>query len=290
MKAIDRKLMRDLWNLRGQVIAIALIVACGITSFISMSGVYQSLKLTQATYYNRYRFAHVFASLKRAPEFLAEDIRNLPGVGQVQTRVVTEVTLDIPGHKEPATGRLVSIPEQQRPMLNDLYLRQGRYVAARDEVLMSEAFAIANHLQLGDRIGAVINGRWQSLQIVGIALSPEYVYEIRGGDFFADNQRFGVMWMGRKALGTAFNMDGAFNDVALTLTPGATVKDVLFRLDRLLEPYGGLGALDREDQVSNRFISDEIIQLRAHAIILPAIFLGIGAFLLHIVLSQSVWL
>jgi putative ABC transport system permease protein len=268
MKAIDRKLMRDLWNLRGQVIAIALIVACGITSFISMSGVYQSLKLTQATYY--------------------KDIRNLPGVGQVQTRVVTEVTLDIPGHKEPATGRLVSIPEQQRPMLNDLYLRQGRYVAARDEVLMSEAFAIANHLQLGDRIGAVINGRWQSLQIVGIALSPEYVYEIRGGDFFADNQRFGVMWMGRKALGTAFNMDGAFNDVALTLTPGATVKDVLFRLDRLLEPYGGLGALDREDQVSNRFISDEIIQLRAHAIILPAIFLGIGAFLLHIVLSRLI--
>jgi putative ABC transport system permease protein len=288
MKAIDQKLMRDLWNLRGQVIAIALIVACGITSFISMSGAYQSLKLTQATYYNQYRFAQVFASLKRAPEFLAEDIRNLPGVGQVQTRVVTEVTLDIPRHKEPATGRLVSIPEQQRPMLNDLYLRQGRYVAARDEVLMSEAFATANHLRLGDRIGAVINGRWQSLQIVGIALSPEYVYEIRGGDFFADNQRFGVMWMGRKALGAAFNMDGAFNDVALTLTPGATVKEVLFRLDRLLEPYGGLGAFEQEDQVSNRFVSDEIIQLRSHAIILPAIFLGIGTFLLHIVLSRLI--
>jgi putative ABC transport system permease protein len=288
MKALDRKLIRDLWHLQGQVIAIALIVACGITSFIAMSGVYQSLNLTQATYYDRYRFAEVFAQLKRAPESLAQQIWDIPGVEQVQTRVVTEVTLDVPGRQEPATGRIVSIPEQQQPMLNDLFIRQGRYLAARDEILISEAFAKANQLTLGDRIGAVINGRWQSLHIVGMALSPEYVYEIQGGDFFADNQRFGVIWMGRNAIGSAFDLDGAFNDVALTLAPGATVSEVLFRLDQILEPYGGLGAYDREDQVSNRFISDEIIQLRAHAIILPAIFLGIGAFLLHIVLSRLI--
>jgi putative ABC transport system permease protein len=290
MNALDRKLLRDLWYLRGQAIAIALIVACGIASFVSMSGVYESLKLTQATYYEQYRFAQVFAQLKRSPEFLAQKIRDIPGVGQIQTRVVMEVTLDIPGRQEPATGRLVSIPEQQRPMLNDLYIRQGRYIEAgkSDQVLISEAFATANQLKLGDTLGAVINGRWQQLQIVGIALSPEYVYEIRGGEFFSDNQRFGVLWMGRKAVGTAFNMDGAFNDVALTLTPGASIKDAIFRLDRLLEPYGGFGAFDREDQVSNRFISDEIIQLRGHAIIMPAIFLGIGAFLLHIVLSRLI--
>ena len=172
----------------------------------------------------------------------------------------------------------------------DLYLRQGRYIepGQADEVLVSEAFAIANHLQLGDRLGAIINGRWQSLRIVGIALSPEYVYEIRPGDFFPDNQRFGVLWMGQKAVGTAFDMDGAFNDVALTLSPGANVSDVIFRLDRLLTPYGGFGAIQREDQISNRFISDEITQLEAHAIILPAIFLGIGAFLLHIVLTRLI--
>jgi putative ABC transport system permease protein len=252
MKALDRKLIRDLWHLQGQVIAIALIVACGITSFVAMSRVYQSLNLTQATYYEQYRFAEVFAQLKRAPESLAQQIRDIPGVEQVQTRVVTEVTLDVPGRQKPATGRIVSIPEQQQPMLNDLLIRQGRYVAARDEILISEAFAKANQLALGDRIGAVINGRWQSLQIVGMALSPEYVYEIRGGDFFADNQRFGVIWMGRKAIGSAFDLDGAFNDVALTLAPESRVLEVLFHLDQILESYGGLGAYDRKDQVSNR--------------------------------------
>lgn len=289
MQALDKKLIRDLWHLWGQGLAIALIVACGIAIFVAMSGTYQSLKLTQAAYYDQYRFAQVFAQLKRAPDSLIEQIRAIPGVAEVQTRIVMEVTLDIPGHREPATGRLVSISETPRPMLNDLYLRQGRYIEpGQDEVLVSEAFAIANHLQLGDRLGAIINGRWQSLRIVGIALSPEYVYEIRPGDFFPDNQRFGVLWMGQKAVGTAFDMDGAFNDVALTLSPGANVSDVIFRLDRLLTPYGGFGAIQRKDQISNRFISDEITQLKAHAMILPAIFLGIGAFLLHIVLTRLI--
>jgi putative ABC transport system permease protein len=290
MQAIDKKLLRDLLHLWGQVVAIALIVACGIASFVAMQSAYESLQLSQATYYNQYRFAQVFGQLKRAPESLVERIEAIPGVAKVQTRTIVDVTLDIPGRKEPVTGRLVSIPERQTPMLNDIYIRQGRYIESgrRDEVLISEAFAKANHLTLGDRIGAVINGRWQKLRIVGLALSPEYVYEIRSGDLLPDNRSFGVLWMGRKALGTAFNMDGAFNDVALSLMPRTNPAGVIFRLDRLLEPYGGLGAYDREDQISNRFLSDEIIQLRAQARIIPTIFLGIGAFLLHILLSRAI--
>jgi putative ABC transport system permease protein len=208
IKAIDRKLLRDLIRLRGQILAIALVVACGIASFVSMLSAYESLKLSQATYYNQYRFAQVFAVSKRSPESLKPQLEAIDGVAQVQTRVVADVNLDIPGRNEPATGRLISLPEHQTPMLNDLYIRRGRYIQPnkRDEVLVHENFAKAHHLDLGDTIGAVINGRWQTLRIVGIALSPEYVYAIQGtGDMFPDNQRFGILWMGRKALGTAFN-------------------------------------------------------------------------------------
>lgn len=290
MQALDRKLFRDLLHLWGQGLAIALVVACGIAIFVAMQSNYESLQLSQTSYYEQYRFAQVFAQLKRAPESIAAQIQTIPGVAQVQTRVVVDVTLDVPNRPEPVTGRLVSVPDRQMPILNDLYLRQGRYLEpGRDEeVLVSEAFAQANGLQPGDRLGAVINGRWQRLQIVGVALSPEYVYEIRGSDIFPDNQRFGVLWMGRKALGTAFDLDGAFNDVALTLLPRTDAAEVIFRLDQLLNPYGGLGAYDREDQISNRFLSDEITQLRTHGTLIPAIFLGIGAFLLHIVLTRLI--
>ena len=112
--------------------------------------------------------------------------------------------------------------------------------------------------------------------------------EIRPGDIFPDNRRYGVMWMGREALGTAFNMDGAFNDVTLTLMRNASVQDVIFRLDQILERYGGVGAIARKDQVSNRFVTDEISQLKANVVVVPAIFLGIGTFLLHMVLTRLI--
>src|ERR1019366_2346236 len=162
--------------------------------------------MSRATYYGEYRFADVFASLKRAPDLVAARLAAIAGVAAVETRIVFDVTLDVPGLAEPATGRIVSIPEHRTPMLNDLYMRRGRYVEGgrRDEVLVGEAFALANHLELGDTLGAVLNGRWQRLRVVGIVLSPEYVYEIRGSDIFPDNRRFGVLWMSRDAVGPAF--------------------------------------------------------------------------------------
>jgi putative ABC transport system permease protein len=290
MSALNRKLIRDLLHLRGQVIAISLVVACGVAVFVTTRTAYDSLLISQATYYANYRFADVFAILKRAPEALAARIAAVPGIATVRTRVVFEVIVDVPGLAEPATGRLVSIPERRVPVLNDLYLRRGRYVepGRRDEVIVGEAFAQANHLDVGDTLGAVLNGRWERLRIVGIALSPEYVYEIRGTDIFPDNRRFGVLWMSRDAMGPAFNMDGAFNDVVLALAPGADEAEVIGRLDRLLERYGGLGAYGRRDQLSHRFLSDEIAQNRIFGAVLPAIFLGVAAFLLNIVLSRVV--
>ncbi len=288
--ALDRKLFRDLWHMRGQVLTVGLIVASGIATYVTMRGTYESIERAQQDYYSRYHFANVFAQLKRAPESLAGQIAGIPGVASVQTRVVVEVNLDVPGLDEPAVGRLVSLPARQPRLLNDLFLRKGREIEAgrQDEVLVSEAFSEANGLDVGSSIGAVINGRWERLQIVGVALSPEYVYEIRGAEVFPDNRRFGVLWMSRDALGPLFNMEGAFNDVSLSLGPGASEAAVLGQLDKLLEPYGGLGAYGREDQVSNRFLTDEIMQDRITGIFVPTIFLGIAAFLIHVVLSRLV--
>lgn len=290
MTALDKKLRRDLWQMRGQVLTVALVVACGIAMYVTMRGAYESVLQAQQDYYSRYRFADVFAQLKRAPDSVAPNIAAIPGVASAQTRMVVDVTLDVPGLDEPALGRLISIPENRAPMLNDLHIVRGTYIEPnrRSDVLVSEAFANANKLHVGDTVGAVINGRWEPLRIAGIAISPEYVYEIRGAEVFPDNRRFGVIWMGREALGPAFNMEAGFNNVALTLAPGASEAEVISRLDILLEPYGGLGAYGRYDQISNRFVSDEIMQDRITGIFVPMIFLGVAAFLIHIVLSRLV--
>jgi len=290
MKALDRKLWRDLLHMRGQMLAIAAVVACGVAVFVSTRTAYQSLLITQAAYYAEYRFADVFAHLKRAPDAVAAQLAAIPGVSAAEPRIVFEVTLDVPGLNEPATGRIQSIPERRVPILNDLHLRRGRWVepGRRDEVLVSEAFAKANHLDVGSSFGAILNGRWQTLRIVGLALSPEHVYELGGSDIFPDNKRFGLLWMSRDAMGPAFDMDGAFNDVTFALAPDASEAEVIARVDHLLERYGGLGAYGRSDQLSNKLLSDEIRQNRAFGTILPTVFLAVAAFLLNIVLSRLV--
>lgn len=288
---LDRKLFRELLNQWGQIVAIAVVVACGIACFVLMLSAYHSLALTKTEYYERYQFAQVFADLKRAPQSLAARIAEIPGVARVQTRIVVAVTLDVPGLEEPATGRSISVPTKQEGMLNDLFIRRGNPLDPQhpDEVLLSEAFASANDLQVGDRLGAIMNGRWQDLKVTGIALSPEYVYAVPGGgSIYPDDRRFGILWLNRESLAKAFDLDGAFNSVALTLMSEANQEAVIARLDRLLEPYGGLGAYGRDDQVSNRILSDEIQSLEVSATILPTVFLAIAAFLLHVVLSRLV--
>ena len=215
------KLGRELWGIRGQAAAIAAVIGAGIALFVLMISTYQSLDLTERTYYRRYRFAEVFASLNRAPLALERRIAEIPGVERVETRVVRDVLLDVPGVVEPAEGRLISIPADRRPVLNDLFLRAGRWIepGRRDEVLISGAFAKAHHMAPGDRLAAIVNGRRRELRIVGIALSPEYVYSIRAGEILPDDRRFAVIWMERRGLAAAFDMEGAFDDVALTLVP-----------------------------------------------------------------------
>lgn len=303
VSALQRKLVRDIWHLKGPFAAVTLVVASGVALFVTLRSMNGYLLETQAGYYRSHRFAQVFAALEEAPRSLAERIAALPGVAAVEPRIVAEVLLDVPGLAEPATGRLVSIPERPAPMLNALHLRSGRWVTPGrpDEVIASHAFATANGLGLGDRFGAVIHGRWQELTVVGTAISPEYVYEIRGaGEIFPDNRRFGVLWMGRESLEAAFDLEGSFNDVVLTLAPrggsgGAAAEAarvaearLIDRLDRLLAPWGGLGAYGRRDHVSHRFLSDEIAETRVTSILIPAIFLGVTAFLLHLVLQRLV--
>jgi putative ABC transport system permease protein len=287
---LDRKLLRDLWRMRGLATAIATVMACGVALLLLSRSMLHSLELTQSAYYERYHFADVFASLKRAPESLSDRIAEIPGVAQVQTRIVVGVNLSLAGQTEPSSGRILSLPEGRPPLLNQLFLRSGRWLQMRrdDEVLASEAFVLANDLEVGDRISAVINGRRKHLRIVGVVLSPEYIYEIKPGDLMPDNRHFGVFWMNRESLATAYDLDGAFNDVSLGLLRGASVPDVLDRLDVLLEPYGGLGAYDRTDQLSHQFVDNEIEQNRTMGLFAPSIFLGVSAFLVNVVMSRTI--
>lgn len=288
---LDRKLLRDLRSWLGQLAAIGAVAACGIMAFVTMQTNYDAMYDAQATYYAKYAFADVFASITRAPNDVAQRIAALPNVNRVQARVVEDVLADIPGRSDPATLRLVGIPDGKQPALDRIYVRRGRLPSstARNEAVVSEAFAQANGLDIGSVVPVIVNGRREILHIVGIGLSPEYVYEMRGGaDIWPDSRHFGIAWLNETPLAAAFDLTGAFNDVALAVAPGADKRTIIERVDSILDRYGSLGAYDRSDQMSDRFVSNELQQLRAQALFIPLIFLGIAAFLIHVSLSRLV--
>jgi putative ABC transport system permease protein len=285
---LNLKLLRDLWRTRGQALAIALVAMCGIATFVTMRSGYEALLAAQSQYYEHYRFADVFAPLKRAPTSLMSQVLAVPGVNEADMRVVFDASLDVPGLDEPASGRLVSLPDKPDTGLNRIHLRSGRLPQSgnRNEVLVSEAFSKANNLHSGRALHAIINGRKERLHIVGTAISPEYVTEINANSF-PDNRRFGVMWMTRDQLASALDMRDAFNYLSITLAPHASERRVIERLDALLGPYGTLGAHGRDEQVSHHFIHNELAQAKVSATIMPAIFLGVAAFLIHNVLLRT---
>lgn len=291
VSALQRKLVRDLAHLKGQVVTVALVVACGVAGYVAFQSTWDSLEHSKSAYYERYRFADAFVHLKRAPEWVATRLEAIPGVARAHTRLVQIITLPIPGPVQPPIGQIVSLPDAGQPPLNQLLLEAGRMPEAgveREAVLLT-AFARRHKLGPGDPLPAVINGTLRELRIVGLASSPEFVYPLPpGGGTFADDERFAVLWMDRTVVAPTLQMEGAFNDAVFRLQPGVFVPGVLREIDRVLEPYGGLTAVAQDRQGSNYIVVEEMGQLRAWATVVPLIFLSVSAFLVNVVLSRVV--
>jgi putative ABC transport system permease protein len=290
MAPLDVKLLRDLRRLWAQSLAIALVLAAGVAILVLAFGAQVSLFETRAAYYERNRFANVFAAATRAPLLLTAELARIPGVQAVEARVAGYAVLDLPGLSEPATARILSLPPDGEPTLNLPILRAGRMPdpARPDEVVVNAPFAEANRFRPGDRFAAVLKGRLQQLTIAGTVLSPEFIYTIGPGGLMPDDRRFGIVWMTEEAAAAAFGLQGAFNDVALKLTRGASEAAVIAAVDTLLAPYGGTGAYGREDQVSHRFLDDELRQLRAMSWVMPPVFFLVAAFLVNLVLARLI--
>ena len=291
MSLLDRKLLRDLRALKSQALAVALVMACGLAMMVMTRSLILSLATTRDTYYEHHRFAEIFARLKRAPEAVRYQLAAIPGVAAVETGIAAQVTLDVPGLAEPAVGLINSIPERGAAVLNRLYVRSGRLPlggAARREIAVSEAFADTHGLKPGGVVAAVLNGRKQTFHLSGIVLSPEFVFEAPPGAALPDNKTYGVFWMPYKELATAFQLYGAFNSVALTLTPGASEREVIAAVNRVLAPYGCRGAYGRIDHPSNRRVDDEIRVLEGLSIAFPLVFLSVAAFMTNSVMSRQV--
>ena len=225
MKALDRKVLRDLRLLWSQALTIALVVASGIGGFIATLSAVDSLAAARDDFYATGHFADVFATVKRAPDAMAARLTELPGVGDVQATVESFARVTVPGSVDPVMGQLIGLDRRHAQRLNRVQLASGRWPEAGShaggeiEAIANSGFADAHKLHLGATVSALVNGKRRTLRIVGTALSPEYIF---GGVMgIPDLRAFGIFWLDQDELAAALDMRGAFNRVAIRLAPGA---------------------------------------------------------------------
>lgn len=289
MRPLNRKLLRNLWRLRSQVITIALVVASGVGGYIGSLSAHASLAALRDRYYESARFAHVFAPVRRAPRAIVTRLRSLPGVLDLDPSVIAATTISIPGQADLMTGHIVSLPRVPGAGMNRVVLKHGRWVEPDDAsgVLVSQSFARARGIKPGDPLSVLMNGRHQRVRVNGIALSPAYIFAAAQGGF-ADDTRFGVLWMPEERLAAAYDLRGAFNLLSLRLGAGADEKKIIAALDRELARYGAVGAYARKDQLSHKVLTQEINEQRVFGTVLPAVFLAVAVFLLHVLISRHI--
>jgi len=292
MKALDRKVLRDLRLLWSQAVTIALVVASGIAGFITCLSAVDSLALAREQFYDTDRFAEVFAQAKRAPDALVQRLAAVEGVVDIQPTVEAGARVTVPGSPDPVIGQLIGLDSRTPQRLNRVMLREGRLpepgsrAGGEIEAAVSEGFATAHKLRPGDAVMALFNGKLRKLRVTGIALSPEYIFAGLWG--MPDLRAFGVFWLDKDELAGAMDMRGAFNRVSVKLAPQSSQPAVVDAITRQLAPYGGLPARGRADQISHAMLDNEIRSQQVIGTVLPSIFLAVAAFLLHVVTARLV--
>ncbi len=296
MNMLDRKLLRDLAQSWGMLLAIIAIMAVGVTVFVAMRSVHRNLTEAKRDYYRQGRMADYWVDVKKVPLAEMEAIERIPGVRDLRARISFAATVDLEEEETPINGLVLSLPDDRQPVINDIFLRQGDYFTPvkRNEVIVNDAFARAHKLYPGSRLHLLLNNRREELIVVGTAISCEYTYLIGPGTFVPDSRTFGVFYVKQTYAEDVFDLQGAANQVLVQLTgvgasdnAEATGNEVARRIENLLQDYGVLQVTGLKYQASNQFISGEIDQLGTFATIFPAIFLMVAALVLNALMLRT---
>lgn len=288
-----RKLIRDLMQRKGSILALLVIIAIGVGCYVGMAAVWRDMDGSRSRYYTDYRLTDFTVDLKRAPGWAIQGCESVPNVRAVRGRVSMSVLLDLPRLDEPISGTAISMPMSPRPVLNDILVRSGCWFsgASDREVILNDAFAKANHLKPGDRVKVLLLDKQHELLVVGTAMSPEFVYLIpAGGGLAPDPARFGVMYLSERFLQESCDLQGAFNQLI-----GQAHDASRSALDRTLElikekldPFGVTNTTPIQEQASVRFLADELMGLKASSQVMPTIFLGVATLVLNVLVGRMV--
>lgn len=293
MGILLRKLGHFIRRNLGQFLAAAAVVMGGIMVYISMNTAYYNLSQSQSKFYKENNFADYYLQVVKAPEEVVKQIEAVEGVKRVTGRIQKDLAIFKPGD-ERATARLVSFRLPMDSELNRITLEQGRLFASAQggsyvEAVVDPQFVPANHLNWGDSIGVVVDGKEKLLTIVGSASSPEFIYPIKDtSNILPDPLNFGIFMVEQQQAQQLLGMKGQINQILLEFTPGADEQEVTAEVEEILRPYGVVASYGRKYQISHAVLQAKLDGIGSVALYLPVIFLAIAAGIQMIILRRMI--
>ena len=290
MKALDIKLLRDLYRTRGLILAIGGIITVGIMTLVTMRSAYLNLSLAKDSYYQQCRMADFWIDLKKIPLAEVEKLVQVQGVSEIQPRIQFSATVDLEDSVQPINGLVVSLPDQRQSILNDIVLRQGDYFSDQkeNEVIINEKFAREHSLYPGQTFELMLNERKQEVFVIGTAISSEFTYLLGPGAIMPDPKQYGVFYIKQSFAENSLNFQGAANQVVGRISPSADVNvaTILDQCESRLEEYGVFATTPLKDQASHQFIQSEIDGVGAMSKVLPVIFLVVASLILNVLMTR----
>ena len=291
MKSLNRKLIRDIRLSWPMILAVSAIIAVGIGCFVGMLSAARNLEDARSSYYSSSRLADFWLDLKKAPIEEVRRLAQIAGISEIRERVQFRVVLDLPDSAKPVSALVLSMPDTQSPVINNIIVRKGTYFTPNrsNEVIVSEKFAQARKIEPGDTITAVLNNQRKELIVAGVAISAEFVYMASPGSMVDEPGSYGLLFIKRSFAEDTFGFNSACNSVVGLVAPGARkqAKVIIDELSERLSGYGVFSGIGRKDQFSAMVLDSEMTQLANMAYIFPMFFLVVAALILNVLMTLS---
>lgn len=289
MKKLDVRLLRMIKNSKGQFISVAVIVIVALSIFISFSTTAINMRNAVQYYYEDTKLSHIHVQLMKIPQVAVLDLKSIEGVTEVQGRVTFDVPVETEDEDEKVRIRIISIPAGGGSV-NRLYSENTiSDLMQQNDVILIKQFAQARNIKPGDIIKPYINGRTHNMKVAGIASSSEFVYLMENEQaMMPAPEKFGVAYVSEEFAQSAYGYQGSYNELLLRVKNDELIDDVADQLEKKLDKYGLQRIIKREDQLSNKMLTQELKGLDTMAAAIPVLFLAVAAIIISIVLSRIV--
>lgn len=288
MKKLNVRLLRTIRESKGQFISVAVIVALAICIYISFSMTAINMEDSVDYYYDTTKSSDIHLQLVKMPKGAVNELNTIEGVEKVQGRISFDVPLRVNDEGEKVRIRIISVPKNEN--INTLYIIKGHNIK-KDiyDIVLLEQFAKARNIKLKDEITPYINGKTYNLDVIGIAASSEYVYLMENEQSLLPAEKtFGVGYVSEEFAQSAYGYKGSYNELLIKVKDENKIDEIADTIEKKLDKYGVKRVIKKEDQLSNKVLTDKIEGINKMSSAIPILFLIVAAVIISIMISRIV--